>query len=1197
MADVVFKYLTVEELESQIDALPEKRLQVEAREALYITLAHEQTVRGLQYYCLFVHGWVLEPHHLEWAAKLIAGERVCIVAPPEPLALDTPVRTVGGWKTIQTIEAGDFVFNEQGKPVPVIGKSPVFEGRDVYEVLFSDGSRIEADANHRWVTWVYNQRKRRREPRETTTRQIRDTLLTCYTGRSGQPRHAIPLTPALVLPEAQLPLDPYLLGLWLGDGDSSGYEYTTVDDETTAAFETAGFATKRKGIRVYVSGITPKLREVGVLNNKHIPADYLNGSAAQRLALLQGLIDSDGRIGVDGNCRFTNTNQSLSEGVLALALSLGCKATLQEHAGTTKPGLAVARGRTTKGQTEYRVHFTPLLPVSRIPRKADRIKSQYQKRASYRYIVAVNKIPSKPVQCITVDSESHLFLAGKTLISTGNTGKSRLLRAWCEWAIGHRRDRAIMIIANTITQAKKSVWGVGQVIAHSRNYRKVFPECVPTEHWARHEIYVDRSGLPMEFRTEPTLAGFGIDGAYQGTHVDDLIIDDPTDQADVNSPPKMLLQREQVTGVLYDRLKEGGNLFGILTRWADDDLVPTLEQIGVSIEVYPAYRDKAEPYQWDAGSWTQEHPVSLLSAPWANHTRLMKMRQDKGHDFFNLTFLCQVEGAVRGERVFPLLNYERHYVSMQAEGRQFIKVIAKRAGVDWGPLPEDTELLTRRGFKHRTELALGEEVAAYDWSGTNTVVWSPLLAIVTNSRPLVRMKNKSFDFRCSPEHAWIVQRPERGRMVRNTVRRQALQDIRGVHHARLVLAASTDESSSTLTPAEAAVLGWLVTDGHIGLKSAQVYQKSFCADLLRDLQESGLAWNEQKERPDGIRTFHLAQPSTRLLLRKAGYSTKDDLPSVVTQLSTEAQQRMLHAMMLAEGTANGTSRKRVFTQNAGPVLEAFQILSALTGQRLGALYPHKSQYGAKAWRQGYVNSPYTRLDTLTYEDLPEEPVWCPTVKEGAVIVRQGGQITITGNTTQAHQSAMVVVTKNKKQQIWVRAAWMSPRGSTVEMGEKAAAWQGQFGVRQIHYDRSQGSLKDMFEQIGYSAFKGEHSVDLRIGALRTLLEEGLFFVDMEGEGTQKLWSQITNYRYDEVGRVVEIMDDLVDALLYAVYAILEASKSGVGPMHEIVAPRHRSNDGDFDPDNPWEDSFDPTQAASVTAPDVSKRRSMSGYGI
>ncbi len=787
-----------------------------------------------------------------------------------------------------------------------------------------------------------------------------------------------------------------------------------------------------------------------------------------------------------------------------------------------------------------------------------------------------------------------MLIAGErvVIVAPPDSGKTRLLRAWCEWAIGLRRDRAIMVIGNTIKQAKKVVWAVGQVLSHSPRYKEIFPDIKPTDQWAMDAITVVRTGLPMEFRIEPTMCGFGIDGAYQGVHVDDCIIDDPTDQKDVNSPPTMLMQREQVTGVLYDRLKTGGNLFGILTRWADDDLAPTLEQIGMVIKTFPAYRDKADPYTWDTGPFTEEHPVSLLCESWLNWVQLEQKRHDKLDPLFNLTYLNQTEGAVRGEKVFPRLNKEFHYVSMEKKGRLYTKVKSTRLGADWGPIPEDTEILTRNWWKHRDQLIIGEEVAAYDWNGSRTIVWSPLRAVNRFRRPLVRMSGKSFEFRCSPDHTWIVERPQRGRMTQQTVRRQALHDIQKVHAARLIVAASTNETVSLCTPSEAAVLGWLVTDGCISPKSAVIYQKNEIEAVIAALDASGLQWNEQTPISNGVRLFHLSQDSRHTLFTKVGYTCKEDLPGIVTRLSTAAQSAMLDAFLLAEGTANGTGTKRVFTQNPGPVLDSFHILTALVGKRVGLLYDHASGYGTNCVRQSVLNSTKVWLDRLTYEQVEDETdVWCPTVDEGAVIARQGGQVTITGNTTVQHQSAMVVVTKNARGEVWVRAAWLSPRGSTIEMGEQLYDWKNDFNLTQVHYDRSQGSLKDFFEQCGLAAFKGENSVDLRIGALRTLLEHDLFFIDMDGEGTQRVWSQLTAYRYDENGRVLEIMDDLVDALLMAVYAILEASKAGVGPQHEIVSPGHNT----YEPFDPEHDDFDPTRA--TVAPDPSKRTSMKSYGI
>ena len=109
--------------------------------------------------------------------------------------------------------------------------------------------------------------------------------------------HSIPYTGAIELSTQELLLDPYLLGLWLGDGGKCGGTYSTQDMETLDAFKAAGYMiTDRPRCDYYVLGLASKLREIGVLNNKHVPNNYLMGDKEQRLALLQGLMDSDGEM-------------------------------------------------------------------------------------------------------------------------------------------------------------------------------------------------------------------------------------------------------------------------------------------------------------------------------------------------------------------------------------------------------------------------------------------------------------------------------------------------------------------------------------------------------------------------------------------------------------------------------------------------------------------------------------------------------------------------------------------------------------------------------------------------------------------------------------------------------------------------------------------------------------------------------------
>jgi hypothetical protein len=370
------------------------------------------------------------------------------------LALDTPIPTPGGWTTMGQLKVDDQVFDEAGRPCRVIGATSVMYDHACYEMVFSDGSRIVTDAEHRWLTWDYAARKseaeagrrarrragrrvgpdqsgKRRRPGVRTTEEIRGSLR----ARGGtHHNHAIPICAPLAYPERPLPLDPYVLGVWLGDGTSEGYGLTCADVEIVETVRAAGYTVKKRGdsngTRPYAWGIysvTSILRSLGVLHNKHIPELYLRASVDQRLALLQGLMDTDGSANQLGHCEFSTSRPALAEGVFDLAVGLGIKPVLLRDR-------ARLNGR-DYGE-RYRITFTPDLPVFRLPRKLARLRlgdKDRQRRRRYRYIVDVQPIPSVPVRCIAVDSPSHLYLAGRACISTHNT--TGAVNRFLHWAL------------------------------------------------------------------------------------------------------------------------------------------------------------------------------------------------------------------------------------------------------------------------------------------------------------------------------------------------------------------------------------------------------------------------------------------------------------------------------------------------------------------------------------------------------------------------------------------------------------------------------------------------------------------------------------------------------------------------------------------------------------------------------------------
>jgi len=202
-------------------------------------------------------------------------------------------------------------------------------------------------------------------------------------------------------------VDPYVLGAWLGDGTSCRAEITVYDQEIIAEIEATGQECRaRQSPHQYglVGGLQQELRRIGVLNNKHIPRNYLRASEDQRRALLAGCSTPMGTAPRQAPSSFTATNERLARDTRELILSLGYQVRLR-----TKP----CNGRRPETSTAYTLAFTTEDQVFRLPRKAARLNPTIRSTNEYRYIVDVVPVTSVPVRCVQVDNDEHLYLAGR----------------------------------------------------------------------------------------------------------------------------------------------------------------------------------------------------------------------------------------------------------------------------------------------------------------------------------------------------------------------------------------------------------------------------------------------------------------------------------------------------------------------------------------------------------------------------------------------------------------------------------------------------------------------------------------------------------------------------------------------------------------------------------------------------------------
>ncbi|SNT21961.1 replicative DNA helicase [Actinomadura meyerae] len=434
------------------------------------------------------------------------GQMIVVAARPamgKALGLDTPLPTPSGWTTMGEVSVGDHLIGADGRPTRVVAATDVMHDRPCYEIEFSDGEVIVADAEHQWRTSASlgsgaaahspdgmrplaggsgtargsvsakrggragrlgaesalnasdappffiafggdasdhdRQGKAFRSvrpvavtgpgagvrkavsgrhrsvsvpsqdrlaaftgrPRIRTTEQVRATLR-----HDGRPVHTVDVAAAFDLPEAELPVDPYVLGVLLGAGEPGTDGITCLDREVIAQLEATGAEVVEEALPgCYL--LPGTARRLGPSAGRGIPAQYMRASAAQRRALLAGLLDVCGHVGADGRVDLAFPSARLAGEVHELILSLGHRAEL-----------------TTSGSAEEAVHeiaFTPAETVFRLPRKAARQPASVPPEARVRYVVDVRPVGSVPVRCVQVDNDDHMYLAGRHCVPTHNS--------------------------------------------------------------------------------------------------------------------------------------------------------------------------------------------------------------------------------------------------------------------------------------------------------------------------------------------------------------------------------------------------------------------------------------------------------------------------------------------------------------------------------------------------------------------------------------------------------------------------------------------------------------------------------------------------------------------------------------------------------------------------------------------------------
>lgn len=381
----------------------------------------------------------VEPEELSWLweHRIPRGKFTVLDGQPglgKAERATSKVLTPEGWSPIGELQVGDQVIGSDGRGTEVLGVYPRGE-MDLFRVTMDDGAWVDVAGDHLWTVRVSNEKDSKWQTIDTNTMIERSWLLK---NGSGNPKKKwrIPLVAPVQHPEADLPVGPYTLGALLGDG-SIGEKcgsVTLVNPDEWIAGQCAeeGYEVRRRerdnGCPIYSfpgSGLSKKLDEIGcrkLSHEKSIPEQYLTASVRQRLALLNGLMDTDGSV-VEATKRganhveYSSSSRDLAEGVVTLVRSLGGVATIHRNGSwyNNEDGVRV------EARDRYRVNVkmpNGINPFS-LPRKADAVTPRTKYQATRR-IANITPAGRDQVVCIRVAAEDSLYVT-KDYIVTHNS--------------------------------------------------------------------------------------------------------------------------------------------------------------------------------------------------------------------------------------------------------------------------------------------------------------------------------------------------------------------------------------------------------------------------------------------------------------------------------------------------------------------------------------------------------------------------------------------------------------------------------------------------------------------------------------------------------------------------------------------------------------------------------------------------------
>lgn len=540
------------------------------------------------------------------------------------LADNTPILTTEGWKKHGDLKVGDTIFRPDGKTTKVIAVHP--KCRMTHTVTFTDGTSIDCHFRHEWK--VYNRFTQRVELLET-----QNMIGRLDYGTPGKRGHRYMfLLPSIEPIEGvytDLPVDPYVFGVWLGDGANKApritgdkKDYPIIEKCISRGYWVRNeYTHKTTGVMSYdLDGLRRDLNTMGFCHTryrvpKYIPDCYLSASLNQRLELLAGLLDTDGTlIKKDHRYQFTTAEEGLKNSVISLVSTFGWRASVKEYKPVTSSSGIVGK------KTCWCIGFNPTFEI---PCVLERKKLTEFSKVRHISIKSITPIENEVMgNCITVEQDG-MYLAGERLKPTHNTS---LLMFAITWLVGRNPEASNLYSAYSDYITNAFYTGCLEIIGDKVTYRwsDIFPGKVVADTNAKEEYFnIDRK------KRYASMTARSLYGTLNGaTDCNGFLIAD-----DLIGSIEEAMNKDRLVNVwlkvdnnLLPRAKQTAKILWCGTRWSLSDpiglrreLVTTSKEFAnhrVRIITLPALNENGESnfnYDYNVGFDTNYYKARMAS--------------------------------------------------------------------------------------------------------------------------------------------------------------------------------------------------------------------------------------------------------------------------------------------------------------------------------------------------------------------------------------------------------------------------------------------------------------------------------------------------------------------------------------------------------------------------------------------------------